>query len=260
MGKATENAVRAVISGPKLTSESVDELQVPYGYIGLPLYLTLYAFKPFIINEFDNYFSAFKECGIRVIDGDSNVIMDDPLSEVTPKKIEKLINLFAKSPRDRFRPVTVYTQVEEYTKRDIMGAEFVMNKESGFYESTFSLALLLYIIADNVVEDKHVVSTRYPVEDHRNIVPSKIRVLTTEFQTHSRALDRARNDMDRADIAEDPAVRNKRIQDIVNELELVGDKTRWNVPLIPQGLDPEEVRWIDSARPCNLYLSGWGGD
>ena len=66
--------------------------------------------------------------------------------------------------------------------------------------------------------------------------------------------------MDRADIAEDPAVRNKRIQDIVNELELVGDKTRWNVPLIPQGMDPEEVRWIDSARPCNLYLSGWGGD
>ena len=72
-------------------------------------------------------------------------------------------------------------------------------------------------MATAVVQDKHVICTRYPVEDYRNVAPMKVKILTTE-------------------IAEPGAIDSD-------------GKPLDNAPYLPEGASPENIRWIDSARP-----------
>ena len=228
LGKATENAVRAVISGPKLDSDTYDTQQVPYGYIGLPLYLVLYAFKPFIIYEIDRIFNSSKDDQITVLDNDSNVIVDSELEEITPKKIENLINKFTKSHKDRFLTVAIINKSEEDEGLFANHSDIETVKTSEGNVKRLTLARFLFDVATAVVQDKHVICTRYPVEDYRNVAPMKVKILTTE-------------------IAEPGAIDSD-------------GKPLDNAPYLPEGASPENIRWIDSARPQNLYLSGFGGD
>jgi hypothetical protein len=213
LGKATENAVRAVISGPKLAVPKYTDVQVPYGYIGLPLYLVLYAFKPFIIQEMEYMFNSNSDIQIKMTDAENNIILDDSLKEITPKKIEKMINLFTKSHKDRFREVMFINDTDKELQR--LGVKYDENTPGA---ATVTLADLLYFVANNIIKDKHIICTRYPVEDYRNVAPMKIKIMTTEVTANRR-------------------------DDLTGELFE-------NVPVSPKpGQDPAKVRWVDSARP-----------
>lgn len=157
-------------------------------------------------------------------DAENNIILDDSLKEITPKKIEKMINLFTKSHKDRFREVMFINDTDKELQR--LGVKYDENTPGA---ATVTLADLLYFVANNIIKDKHVICTRYPVEDYRNVAPMKIKIMTTEVTANRR-------------------------DDLTGELFE-------NVPVSPKpGQDPAKVRWVDSARPQNLYLSGWGGD
>jgi len=218
MGKSVDYAVRAVISGPEVVSPNYKEQQIPYGYIGIPLHMVMSAFLPFVTMQLENFFSSFTK-GSTVSFSSSNKtynIDDATIESLNKDKMIKLIKLYAISHEDRLK-------------------SFVIKNESGessslkMYEDKlgrpFNLTDLFFLVTSEVIKDKHVLATRYPIEDFRNVAIQKVKILTTE--------------------------RNTKIE------LLSGEKVFNNYPLI----NPERrVKWIDSVRPNNSYLSAWGGD
>lgn len=218
LGKSVDYAVRAVISGPQIDSDKYNEMQVPYGYIGIPLHLTLVLFFPFIIQQLERFFAAYKNTQLVVTTtGDRIEVVNETINALSAKSFEKMINLYARSPSSRLTPIVMYSgekdkQVKLNLFNDVLGREFTLTD-------------LLYIVASEVVENKYVYGTRYPIEDYRNILTAKVKILTTETTT---------------------------------KLDFYGSTFK-EYPLVDlQNID--KIRWVDSVRPNNGYLPGWGGD
>ena len=218
LGKSVDYAVRAVISGPQIDSNRYDEMQVPYGYIGVPLHLTLVLFFPYIIQQLERFFAAYKNNQLVVTtSGDRIEVVNETVNSLSAKSFERMINLYARSPGSRLTPITMYTgekdkKVKLNLFNDVLGREFTLTD-------------LLYLVASEVVENKYVYATRYPIEDYRNILTAKVKILTTEKTT---------------------------------KLDLYGTQFK-EYPLIDLE-NVDRIRWVDSVRPNNGYLPGWGGD
>jgi DNA-directed RNA polymerase beta' subunit len=176
LGKSVDYAVRAVISGPQIDSNRYDEMQVPYGYIGVPLHLTLVLFFPYIIQQLERFFAAYKNNQLVVTtSGDRIEVVNETVNSLSAKSFERMINLYARSPGSRLTPITMYTgekdkKVKLNLFNDVLGREFTLTD-------------LLYLVASEVVENKYVYATRYPIEDYRNILTAKVKILTTEKTT-----------------------------------------------------------------------------
>lgn len=218
MGKSVDYAVRAVISGPEVNAESYDQQQIPYKHIGIPLPMCMSAFLPFVLVQLENFFSSFvRGSTVNFISTDKSIELSDlATEEVSKEKILKLIKLYSISHEDRLAPLV------------ITGADGKKHAVSMYEEELgrpFTLTDLFFMATWEATKDKHVIATRYPVEDFRNVAIQKVKILTTE---------RTKN------------------------MELLGGDILFdNYPLIKEGVKP---KWVDSVRPNNSYLSAWGGD
>lgn len=215
LGKSVDYAVRGVISGPSLTSPTFRDQQVPYGYIGLPLYMAMSAFLPLILNELSNFFQPMRNASILSLaerGGKMEKLIDATADSISPDKLTKLIKMYSMSHDDRLAPFKVKVDSGEKPLK-------LFEDELG---RPFTLTDLFFIITSRVVRDKYVVATRYPLEDYRNIAPMKVKILTTEKTGKMK-------------------FGNFEYEDYPH-------------------LEGKHIRWIDSIRPNNSYLEGWGGD
>jgi hypothetical protein len=171
MGKAVDYAVRAVISAPRVIADSPDAMKINFQRTGVPLSQICVLFYPFIVKAVQDFIES-ELSGLRFIESNDGQRYEikDPLSQFTPSEIRRLVQLYIKAPEHRFDPLWIKTV-------DGMDAQMRL-----YYEDLgrlFTLIDLLFIAATKVVEDKHVYITRYPVEHHQNIHPSKIHILST---------------------------------------------------------------------------------
>ena len=181
VGRYTDYAVGAVISGPSVSSERHTEMQIPYGMIGVPLHLAMTMFFPFVIKALTEFLADFRSDRLVVTGRGSDRkdynLVDETIEGLTSTRLEKLVKLYSHAIENRLNKVGVLTESGEES------LEYGRLLGRGF-----TLTDLLYIVTFSATQNKHVLATRYPLEDYRNISPFKMRILTTE-ETEEKVLE-----------------------------------------------------------------------
>jgi len=216
LGKTVDYSVRSVISAGRVNSNSPEDQLVKFSYTGIPLPHLCNLFFPFFVYEIQSWaeevFSTvieFKaidnrknkkkksdsksklnssldflplsnidgnESNIRSISGDiRNLIFVNPMEAFTSTKIENMLNLFINSPESRLDPIKLNAKIIET-------GEIVTTELHIYFDELrrrFTLLDLIFIIAHRVCENKHVYVTRFPVENHQSIFPTRIKILST---------------------------------------------------------------------------------
>ena len=223
LGKYVENAVQGVISTPPLASaNSPLDQQVPFGTIGVPLYLLLKLFQPFIIKSLEERFSIFMsgQANIRlgVFDDNNeltykNIEVSEEVSEsITINLFEEWIRRFMRDKDFRFHPLSVTLGNKE---------EFKIPLFDGQLSRETTMTDLFFRVTDLAIRDKYCLFTRYPVEHFQSVCFAKPIIVTTEDTT---------------------------TQEIDNDIYKF-------YPVIKEGNN-----WIESIRIANSYTEALGAD
>jgi DNA-directed RNA polymerase beta' subunit len=189
MGKSIDYGARLVISSPIFNDNSYKDMKVNFEYTGVPLAQAITIFFPFTIKWVNDWFekNLFSKKTIMTIDPktgeEKNVLIGNMNSKYNHDKITKYIKRFIKSPSERFEVIKAET---------VDGKEFplqfsyVVLDDSGAEVEQVTRPLtwtdLFFQCAVDIVKDKHVYITRYPLEDYMCVFPSKVRVIST-FKT-----------------------------------------------------------------------------
>ena len=225
LGKTIDYSVRLVISVNDYTGPS----PVDYQHAGVPLPYVLVLFFPFIMHEVISKFTETLQVNKKIAvikDGTYETIElhEDAYLDFLEKEIERRIKLFIRDHHSRTDPILI----KDKKGKMVPMASFQPFGISvdGTKEAPRSLTWLdlFYIVASDVVVDKHVYISRYPLDSLHNMFPSKVAVLTT----------------------------NKTVKEVINEREY---------PFYPS-FDPEDknVHYIDTLRFSSSYLGSTGAD
>jgi hypothetical protein len=220
LGKYTDWAVRGVLSGPALAKAAKPgEQEVPFGTIGMPLYLVINAFQPFVIKRLTEIFRLYatgqERILVRTEEGKEPVYFEIPAeakAQLEPELYKKWISRFMRSQANRLDVVSLKTGKGKTIALPLYDA--VLGRPT-------TLLDLFFIVAQDVIADKYVMFTRYPVEDFRACHFAKPVVLTTER----------------------------------TELVTIGAHEYKRYPIITG-----RPRWIDSFRINNSYTKAMGAD
>lgn len=184
LGKNVDWGASSVItSPPNSDANTIDEKIVPYGYGAFPMATLISLFQPFYINYCSDVLESF------LLDFENtfaNQISKIDAGQYNSKEIEKMLKTFIKSANQRFDPITfkfinlegkvitAAVPVYEYkTEEDA-------NNHKNYVKRPMTITDLLYMASKSVLDDKHVLVTRFPVANAQNIYPSKIKVLSTD--------------------------------------------------------------------------------
>jgi len=173
MGKTIDYATRSVISSPKMQQQSYKDLQIPFGYAGIPLSQLCVLFFPFFNKWIYDFILTHIEQIKTVVDGRGREkVLEEEivLRQFDNDAIKKLLNSYIKNIEGRFNTLTI---------TDENGVKYPLNiyrKELG---RNFTLTDLLFIASNDICKDKHCMMTRYPIENINNIMPVKIKVIST---------------------------------------------------------------------------------
>jgi hypothetical protein len=220
LGKYTDWAVRGVLSGPALAKAArPGDQEVPFGTVGVPLYLLVNMFQPFIVKRLSEIFAVYTQGQERILvkkdEGKEPVFFElpaDARAQLGPDLYRKWISRFMRSQENRLDPVSVTTGRGKEVRIPLYDA--ALGRET-------TLLDLFYIAASDVTTDKHIMFTRYPVEDFRACHFARAVILTTE----------------RTEVRE---IHGRRFA---------------NYPVI----EPP-IRWVDSFRINNSYTKAMGAD
>ncbi len=177
LGKTVEWGVSSVMTSPQNSAATqFKDKPVPFGYGAFPLAILLSTFNPFFLNSASDMlesmlldFKTKNATRIKRID----------LGQFNPDVIEKMIKSFIKDINGRFDPIE-FTFIDNSNSKQKYGLYiFEKDKNGKVTKRFFTKTDLFYIIAMNVLTDKHMYITRFPVANYQNIYPSKIKVLST---------------------------------------------------------------------------------
>jgi hypothetical protein len=216
LGKYADWAIQGVISGPALSkAESPGSQEVPFGSLGVPLYLAVNLFQPFFLKSLDERLRALAHGQERILlpGGDHLELPREAREQLNVDTYRHWVGRFMRSQTDRSAPLSVATG---------KGEEVLVPLYDAQLGRPTTLTDLFYIAAVAVVQGKHVMFTRYPIEDFRAPHFASVSILTTE-KTQALA---------------------------------VGGT---NYPSYPV-LGPGEPRWVDSIRLNNSYTPAMGAD
>lgn len=175
MSKTTDYASRLVITAPDLKVDRVEDLSSDLTYATIPLHSIVANFTPYMIfalkRYFENAFSGNK--GIPYIDPKTKeekiVYPKDYQVQFSEEELKKQMDRFRMGYSDRLEPVKVETTEGEFVNLRFKG--FNTTKEE--YEQGVGLMPIvdrdltwcdvLYICAEEVCQDKHVLVVRYPI-------------------------------------------------------------------------------------------------
>ena len=243
LGKSVDYGARLVISATKFDANKPSEMVVDFEHTGVPLSHCVSLFSPFFIGWIKNFlYHEFESTGMKypMYDSKSKEIkyieIKDPLLQFSDNKISEMMDTFVHSQPHRFDPIYVETLDKKYPKIKIRfkGYELGKSDENMIREietrgsRDFTLTDLIYIAAEDILKDKHVYITRYPMTNYMGTFPTKISIISTT-----------------------DTVKIK-----------YGDKIYNHYPLVEPGLDPMKVgmRFSEVVNVQNTYLASMGGD
>jgi DNA-directed RNA polymerase beta' subunit len=180
MGKSIDYATRAVISAPRINSTDYQKQKIDFIHTGVPLSHMCNLFFPFFVKEIQDFLKEeFESVNfIYMLDDPKKkpepgnmkrVYLKNPMEDYSLDAIKKYLNMFIKSPEDRFHRLYVNTDEGKLPL-------------TLYYEDLgreFTLTDLLYIVGYNIAQKMHVYVTRYPIEHYQNIYATRIFLLST---------------------------------------------------------------------------------
>jgi len=183
IAKNVDWSASSVITAPvNSDANKPEDKPVPFGYSCFPLAILLSMFQPFYLG----YCSDFLESLLAKFANEYiNEIQQIDIGQFNSEEIEKLIKRFIKDPQNRFEPIKF-----KYKNKSGVLVEkvFVMyeykNREDAekgvnYFKHPLTLTEMLYFASLQVLSDKHVFTTRFPIESLQSIYPSRIKILTT---------------------------------------------------------------------------------
>lgn len=241
--KTTDRAARMIISAPKTAVEHYEDLEVNLDYSAIPLAAICVNFYDFVVfyvrRFFEEEFSANRMYHIYYPKTKENkyVQIKDYQTEFSDERIHKEIDRYVHGFSNRFIPIKV-TYIDEDGKesqgslvfkgRNTKDENYDPNDNSILINRPLTWCDLLYMAACEVIRDKHVLITRYPIDTCFNQFPTKIRVSST-IETEPIILNGTFY----------PRYPKIRAEDILSN---TSDK------------------FVDTCQICNLFLKAIGGD
>jgi hypothetical protein len=188
LGKTIDYSASNVITAPEVSKANrPEDMPVNFGYASFPIGTVVSLFIPFYINRITAILSGL----LRYAEvANANDISKINKNQFNNKYAEKLIKLFVKSETERFKPIKYsYTNLDgEIIEKDFSVFEYRIpfkgikpNLENEKYiKRAMTLTDLFYIVTmEDIVTDKHIYMTRYPVINFQNITPVKIKLMST---------------------------------------------------------------------------------
>lgn len=171
LGKAVDYACRSVISAARVSAERPEDMPVTFEKTGMPLAQVCVLLIPLVIHEVQRVLEdEVAPTGLIETKDGEKIRVKDVLEQFSPTEIRRMVELYIKSPGNRFDPVEL--EAEDGRRVRL----WIWARELG---RPLTLTDLLYVAAHRAAEGKHAYVTRYPVEHHQNIHPTGIHILTT---------------------------------------------------------------------------------
>lgn len=176
LNKTTDYAARLVLSAPELKVEKMDDLLVDLDHSAVPLAAVCSAFMPFIQFHirrfFENEFSGVNKYPFQNTNDEIEYIeIDDYQINFSDDVIKSELNLFQHGYADRFRPIEIPNKIGEkvfmhFKGYNIKDENFNIKNpgQMNIVERRLTWLDIIYQAAMEVVKDKHVLITRYPMK------------------------------------------------------------------------------------------------
>jgi len=181
IGKKLDYGALTVITAPVISdAKTVDDMPVPFGYAGVTMISCIGLFKPFYVREA----SLFLTDVVNYLDNDSSLSWVDR-SIASTTNIDKILNRFIKSSAERFDPIIFNVKTKSGIDSELYLTIEEKDVETGEVETRlFTYTDLLYIAGQEVVKNKHVLITRHPVTNNKNIYPARV-IVNSTARTHT---------------------------------------------------------------------------
>ena len=249
LGKNQDFGGRSVISTPILSGVDKPAMSpIDVIHTGVPLSLCLSMAYPIIKYGLTEWFTRKFEANSNkisiLVPNDSNdpsrgyttkiVETDRPMEKFTDDYLHKIVDIYIHSYRNRFDLIKVPTKGD---KNAIIA--FAYTSEGREYVRPLTWTDALFQVSYDMLKDKHIYVTRYPMVDYLSIFVNKIRLLSTV----------------------------KTIPEIevatYNNGKIVGVGTKYKYyPVIDFSADEEKINtlFVDTLTMSNLYLKTLNGD
>jgi DNA-directed RNA polymerase beta' subunit len=171
--KTVDYGTLSVITTMPFNAKKPTDLKVPFGYMGVP------------INQIVTHFTPFFEVGIRqfMMEEIRNIRQIEAALEIQydlddnaeglvqdHAYVENIIKKFVDSPDNRFDPIIPPQNGENKIALKIQ-------EDDTWRDMT--LMDMMYLLAIDIIEGKHITFTRYPVENFQSKAIAKIKIVTT---------------------------------------------------------------------------------
>lgn len=193
MGKSVDYSTRTVITAPRFDADRPDKLMTSIVYAGVPIHQICSLCYPFVLKWLKDFFerNVVDSGAIAKISNDSNstatinrdLRVDRPELTYTDTYFKKAIDSFIKDPSSRFDLIPLKLNDGSEMYLSIPGLYTASDPKAGRFEAVKRPATwtdLLYIACSEIVKDKHLMTTRYPVLDQYGTFFNKIHVLSTQ--------------------------------------------------------------------------------
>ena len=194
MSKTADRASRLVLSAPNLRRERLEDLESDLTHTAMPLASLCANLYPFIVfwirRHFENQFassSMFQAKDKKT--GKWNYLeIDNPLVQFSDENIKKQLDRFISGYSNRFIPVeakavtgeTIYLRFKGTSTKSQDIPNKVGEEISPIYNRRLTWCDLIYMAAVDAAEGKHVLITRYPLNDYYGQFPTAINVVSTK--------------------------------------------------------------------------------
>lgn len=188
LGKNVDYCVRTVISAPLYTTNDPKDNIVSLRYAAVPISQICVLCYPFMVAWLRNFFerelienkSIKWNYNMNTGSEDKFIEIDNPEAFYTDVYIKKIIDKYVKDPSSRFDKIPVPTTDIKPHYLVFQGRYVNENVEkAGIANRYLTWTDLLYIACCDIVKNKHVMVTRYPILDNFGIFFSRINVSST---------------------------------------------------------------------------------
>ena len=189
--KTADFGDRLIISSANINYDRIDEMLVNMDYCGLPLSAALSNFLPFIMFNVKRFFeNEFSTSKYPYIDKDGNLqyaTVKDPELSFSDDVIKHELERYIKGYSNRFIPIevpneegkTIYMRFKGRNNINYKSEDELKEDKTGIIDRRLTWCDVFYIAAIEAVKDKHVLLTRYPLNDYMGQQPFKINIMST---------------------------------------------------------------------------------
>ena len=251
LSKTTDYSARIVISTPNMKVETMDDMMVDLDYTAVPMASLTANYFPYLMFHMrrilENIFSgneifpviSYKKMGDTSGAKVSLMDLSDYMSQFTDEVLKEQLDRFSHGIANRFSPITFRDKSGKVMNLEFVGYECTVdeythreNKDDFSDLKTLTRALtwcdLIFIAANEVVKDKCVLITRYPLDTYFNQFATKV-VVSSTIKTVSMIVNR----------------QHYKYYPYIEAKDLGKDTTN---------------KFVDTLTPCNLYLKEIDGD